>query len=284
MTTGLNSSIGGSYQLIPVDAALLDIYRVVRSQSPDAMSEDDMKEAVYFAANQLYNHKYYENAMCIGALNNYKTVIPNYRKVLQVYWKPELNEGEMKDLITTTTTDSRVQEEDEGYITYKYPFALSQSRVPRSWTFCYPKHGVGQMMNSMDGSMQGCHITYSLKQCILSLSKESGYVAVLYDRLLRNDEGELLMPVIPEFIDAIRSYVLMEISLRNVMQHTEGSIGLYDRFKDEWEKKQAEVRAKLMMLDLPEYISMINENNSLVAGTDPYTRHTSAHNGPEYMW
>lgn len=292
----INSTHGSSYNLQPVDSILMDIYRVARKNMPDTMDEDDIREAVYFASSQLYNHKYYENAICMGSVVNHNMLIPNYRKLLQVYWKADLNDDEYDEIIKTYTVNTTYNLEEtytigaavgpdyEPYIVAKYPFATSTSTIANNWTYAYPKHGIGAMAGSNGYGMAPCHITYSAKNCVLTLSQKSGYALVLYDRLLTDDEGNLLMPVIPEFTDAVRSYVLMEMHLRAANEHTQGSLSLYDRFKDEWEKKQAEVRAKLIMLDLPEYISMNNNSNSLIVGTDSHMRHLSQHRGPEQTW
>jgi hypothetical protein len=281
----LNSSLGNSYKLIPIDSVLQDVYRVVDTNSPEVMSETDILESASKAAHQLYNHKYYEEAICLAAVNVHRVTLPDYRKIKAVFWKPDMTEDETHEFIETLTVDKTTS---ENVITAKtaYSTKMSPTTVNR-WTLAYPKHGISALMdmNAHPDHKMGpnCNITYSIKGCVMTVSKEDGYVVVLYDRIVRDENGSMLVPFIPEVADAIRSHVLMEMHMRQMNSHRSGSINLYRIFKDEWTMQQAEVRAKLLMLDLPEWISMINETDKLVKGNDPLERHINEHNGPEYM-
>ena len=276
----LNSSIGNTYKLVPIDSVLQDIYRVIDTSATDSMSEDDILESASWAAHQIYNHKYFEDAICIAAYENHNLVLPDYRKIAGVFWRPEMSDDEFEETIGTMIVDMG---ESPYMVTSRNVYTTNAVPFIDAWNMAYPKHSVSTLvhMNANDQLSMGgnCSITYSVKECVLTMSKEKGFALVLYDRLLRNDEGQLLVPFIPQVPDAIRSFVLMEMHLRQLNSHRDGSAGLYRLFKDEWEVKQAEIRAKLMMLDLPEWISMNEETNKLIQGGDPYERHMM-HNNP----
>ena len=283
----LNSSLGNTYKLIPVDSILQDVYRVFDSNSPDIMSESDLLESASKAAHQLYNHKYYEEAVCLAAINNYKIVLPDYRKIKAVFWKSEMTEQDNADIISTINVDKTKTESEEDIITGKPAYSTVMASSVNQWNLALPKHGISALVNMnlpQEHSMgPDCSVTYSVKGCVMTLSKDYGYVIVLYDRLLRDENGSMLLPFIPEVSDAIRAHVLMEMHMRNMNNHREGSIGLYRMFREEWIRHQADARAKLLMLDLPEWISMQYATDKLVQGNDSIERHVNEHIGPEHM-
>jgi hypothetical protein len=279
-----NANIGNTYKLVPVNSVLQDIYRVFDSTDPSIMSEDNILEAAYHAAHQLYNYKYYQESICVGVVNNYNIVIPDYQKIHAVYWKQQVSDQEVSDVIYTTNT----QLNDEGnIITNKLVYDYKTAQAISKWELCFPKHSLETMINMNihedHKTCESCNITYSVKGCLMTLSKYDGYVLIIYKTLLRDDDGNLLIPFVPEVFEAIKNYVIMEIHQRLANSHREGSFRLFEKYEDRWFKSQAAARLELLMLDLPEWISMSQETNKLVQGTDNIERHLNSHNGPEHI-
>lgn len=283
MNNQLNSSLGNTFKLVPIQFVMNSIYRVFDNNAPDIMSETDMLESASTAAHHIYNYKYYEEAICISALNEYKVLLPDYRKIKAVFWKDDLSDKEYSELIVTLKKDLTKEESEQ--VTATLPYDFSRSSHARKWNLAYPKHSVATLtnMNVVDELSMGssCTLTYSVKDCVMTLSQPTGYVLVLYDRLLRDDEGNMLIPFIPEVEKAIRWHVLMETQLRQLNSHRQGSVSLFQQYEDRWETTKNIAKAKLMELDLPEWISMNIETNKMVQGTDPIERHVQANNGPE---
>lgn len=279
-----NSNLSNTYKLLPIESVLNDVYRVFESTNPDIMGESDLLESASRAAHYLYNHKYYEEAICMTSFDNFRTTVPDYRKIKMVFWKDTMDKSEYDDMISVTETDLTT---DPNTVTAKATYDLKRSVSKYSWNLAYPKHNVSTMVhintNGEHDIGSSCQITYSVKECVMTVSKKDGYLLIVYDRLLRNEEGSLLIPFLPEVSNAIEAHVMMEIQKRQLNAHRDGSMSLYRMYKDEWHFYSEKARAKLLMLDLPEWVSMINETDKLVQGNDPLVRHVNEHNGPEYM-
>jgi hypothetical protein len=294
-----------SHSMISLDAVLKDVFRIIE-QNGDVMSIDDIRESAAFAASHLYNYKFYELALCIRPLNNFKTAIPDYYSIESVWYNEGLNDT---DVYTESVQvkDIILNEEGIGKLTPKDVYFVKKSFSRYSWKPATMGHTVSGMMGMRDrmhdlnssitssteysenpylrnvpgefiktNVQDCCNTTFSISDCILTLNKESGYVAIIYKRVTTDENGSPLIPNIPIVFEAIRAYVMWEIFERESFLHREGSDQKAMKWQDRWEKLSMNASGKLMMPSLPEWVSMISTTRMMT--NDPFERHY------DYFW
>jgi hypothetical protein len=270
------------YNLVSIDSVLKDIYRVVDPRT--GMSEDDLKESAAAAAHHLFNYKFIEWAMCMRTIENYNVVTPRYYEIKGVFYKRCLDNNESADFIQTANLS--FTEDEQGQLTKQTVYNVKRHISSREWIPMANGHSLATMMSTCtdcSGVAEACKYTYSVKGDTMSFSESEGYVMILYSRVLRDSEGNLLIPNIENVNEAIRAYVLMEVQMKDVIMHREGSLSIYDRFERRWQELSAIAQAELMMPSLPEWIDMIRDTNRLIK-EDPIERLYDSHYGPERIY
>lgn len=296
-----NNSISTStnlHSMISIDSVLQDVFRIVQ-QNVDIMGIDDIRESASFAATHLYTYKFYETALCVVPVMNHKAVIPNYYSIESVWFNENLDKNLYTDNIIIK--DVILNQDGVGQLTPKSIFSVKNTLNKFMWVPANLGHSVAGMMGIRDSfnkinsaisssqvsdnpyldSLQGeykesnisdcCNVTFSVSNCILTLNKQEGYVAVIYKRLCRDEEGSLLIPNVPIVLEAIRAYVMWEISEAESFLHREGSESKAEKWLNRWEKLSTAASGKLMMPNLPEWVSTIKTNRMIT--NDTYDRH-----------
>lgn len=268
--------------LVNIKSVLQDIYRIVE-QRGDIFSEDDMIESASAAASHLFNYKFLETAICIKCVDNHKVVLDDYYDVWHVMYKDCLEGDELNDIIQTTKVE--LSEDGTGQVTYNDVYDVRRSLSHYSWNNMTLAHSIAGMVDACAddiGFHDCCNYTYSVKGDVMSVSPKDGYVIVVYRRILRDEDGDLLIPNIANVNEAIRTYVLWEMHEKEFNMHREGSVSRVDRYFARWQEQSAAAMSELMMPSLPEYVSMVSETNRYSKiNDDPSRLHDYHYGGQE---
>ena len=130
------------------------------------------------------------------------------------------------------------------------------------------------------GGEAGSHrYTYSVTGNLMTTSTNSGHVLIVYKRVLRDEDGCLLIPNIATVNEAIKAYVIMEMHIRDEIMHRQGSESKVDRWTNRWERLSAAAVNEMMMPDLPEWVNIVSETNRIAKHNDNPDRHYGYHYG-----
>jgi hypothetical protein len=139
-----NSNLSNTYRLVSIKSIVSDYYTIFDSTNPDIFTEDQILETASRAAHMLYNHKLYEESICITGFNNYTITLPPYRKIKSVFFKHDLSESEYSSLVSISDT---VISEGESQTVVKYPVSYKKADYVNNWIMAFPKHNLSGMIN-----------------------------------------------------------------------------------------------------------------------------------------
>jgi hypothetical protein len=287
------TSSSNQFQLVRLESIMLDLYRSV-DFTGDIFTQEDMLESAAEAAEALGTHKLVETAACIKPVYDHRTLIPDYKQIQFIFYKPFCDDNTNIETIETKKVCLTAEDDADKLVTTDV-YEIKEAALKMNWTPMRPGHSIRTMINAnshpyvdeencaKDSSTNYCDMTYSVKGCNLTVSPKEGLVLVLYKRLLRDEDGHPLIPDIPIFKKAIKSHVLMQINEAKMNMHREGALGLYRTYETRWEKQQAVARSQNIMLTMPEWIDVITETNRFIKN-DPIERLYDQHYGPEHTY
>lgn len=274
--TELSTNSMNTYKMIPMESVLQDVYRLI-GQNRD-VEENELLESAASAMSHLYNYKLYERVMCIGVVDNFKMVLPDFYQVDAVLYKSELSEQEFSSLPKTFQVDFSLVDndssslnycnvhtvEDVGRVSHKCLYHLKTSASRNGWTFMTLSHSIAtQIAIGSDVSskcIHGCEYTYSISNNVMTVSENTGYVIVVLTRTPRDCDGKLLIPVVPLVNEALKAYILMELNERDMNMHKDGALGLYRLYAERWGYLSAAAVGQLNMLSFPESIELVKDS------------------------
>lgn len=245
--------------LLPLEAILPDIYRVVGGITP--FSEDDLLESAAFALEHLLTYKMYEKVACLKVINEHTVEIDEpFSEVEAVLYSPTLDDEDLEEMIQTATVNICTQT-----ATKKNLYSLLKCSCFSKWKWLNLGHSIAAMMQDCSGNIPpigcACNDSFTVKGNTVSISQKDGYVIVLYKRALKDDSTRLpMMPNHPLVKSAIKAHVLMEIYERKMNMSEDGSISLYDRYFKQWEILSAASVGELVKPTLPEWIEIVKLN------------------------
>lgn len=101
-------------------------------------------------------------------------------------------------------------------------------------------------------------------------SFSEGYIAIVYYRHPVNEDGMFIIPDVPEFKQALISYVLMKLAEKRMWSKEEGSTQMYKLYSQRWSLFCMKAVAVLSTPDMNELINM-DRNNTLFKDYDVRT-------------
>jgi hypothetical protein len=242
------------------------------------VDEDLIMEFAIRGMEHLASNKSYEMAVCfVNIENNQGAFPPGMLGIHGVMYKTGNHLDEMWTYVTTLSDangddDLPKEERVRGYldplrniITFKVTdFEPVRAMENSGWRYLPLSN------NAWDRSII-CHQEFVGTSCSdwyipdvssnrFLTSFESGYLAVTYLRYPMNKDGEFLIPDMPEYTEALESYVLCKLYQRMWHNSKQGAEQKYNHYLTKWQWLCAAAIARMEMLSIPEWLNVEKQN------------------------
>jgi len=262
-------------KMVPLDTVLKDVYLLTRERD---VQEDLVMEFAIRAMEHMGTFKFYEKAVCYVKIENHQGNFPSGMLGIHGVLYSTGNRPQMLTQYVTTHTDGNgdddLSKEDrvQGYLdpnrnvlVWKvnnfFPVDIPQSS---GWAYLPVSNNIWDrsIICNQEPVKVSCGDWYvpDTSNARFLTSFESGWLAVAYFRLPMDNEGRFLIPDIPEYHEAIESYVFSKIYQRQWHMNVQASEGKYQHYLQKWQQLAAAAVARMMMLSLPEWINVDKQN------------------------
>ena len=266
---------------ISVNTIISDLYLTIPS---DAFNEFDLKEILYNGATNLVTYKWYEHEVCIVPVVNHKAVLPRDIKSLEfAMYKKESPDKLQEQIITITARldsspdapyQSALMNGDALVVGKKLISELTScSSCMSNWQFLGMSYSTLSMLSSSSCSDSPsrckCSETFTMNYACNSIttSFESGLVMFAYKTFAKDDEGNMVIPDIPEVINALKTYVKMLYWEKKDFEGEQGAFNKLQTLKREWELVSANAKMRQMMPLEEDYIKVAKNNKLFHTGS-----------------
>lgn len=262
-------------KMIPLNSVLKDVYFLMREAD---VQEDLVMEFAIRAMESIYTYRAYEKAICFVRIENNQGAYPHGMLGIHgVLYNTEANMDSFKQYVTThedANGDDDIPKEErvQGYldpnrnvVVWKLQnFTPLDTLRGSGWKYLpLSNHAWDKSIichqEFVGSSCEDWYIPDNANSRFLT-SFESGYLSVAYLRFPMNSDNEFLIPDVPEYAEAIESYVLMKIYQRFWHLSKQGADTKYKHYLEKWQWLSAAAVAKMNMLSLPEYINLTKQN------------------------
>ena len=262
---------------VPLSASLSEVYRMIPREQ---VNINDMMEWAADGYLSMEIKQLYEERIKVIPVQNYKAPLPADLKFLdQTFYKETLNE------VDDTTVTLYTSEDGETITTKLLSFAFYAENA--DWkplilsTSIFAKTIACQNVPRIGGSYDNY---YSIdKTRCMTVSFETGYVAVAYYSLPRTADGEMLIPDDRDVKKALESYVLSQVFMQRYILGLDGAENRYKDFLAKWEIFRGKCVGKIMLQGINELENMRRQWDRIGMHGENYTNAFSTLNHPEYI-
>lgn len=232
-------------------------------------SEADLLEWAFKAMDKIGSLEQYETKPAAISVSNYRACLPDdLQLIILMAYKLDTVESDEEEL---ERIQREIQLDNDNYyagfngtdvfVSDYRPLRLSES------PYAYTVHCT-DCVNLYSISEHTYTIVPS-KDIITSF--KDGTICLIYAAHPVDSDGDYLIPDTADYIDAVRSYLLMRIHEYQMNMHTEGSADLYMHYAQRWDHMLKKVRGQAKMGSLDMLENLRQSRNRLVPKQRNYT-------------
>lgn len=260
---------------VPIDKVLYDLSLTIPESS---WNETKFREWAHAGAIKIAPETIFQDYTSLAVLNNHKALMPvGYKYINQIMINTNQDRSDLLvDIVRTLNLENA---EDNPALNAMDNPELLPARVMDAYresnhweplkrtssTFMKAIHCVDDFWEC-----PSCKYEYSVSaNGIITSTAKTGYILISYKSYPRTEEGVLLVPDHPDFLEAVHHYVLMKYHSSQVLLNNEGSY----RERDWHLKRFATLSMKAKSLNLPDLDTLENiknEQTRLIPKTDRY--------------
>jgi hypothetical protein len=257
-------------KMVSIRRVLADVYTLIDQNM--GVTEDVLMEWAATGLAHFYNYKVLEEAICFRRVENHQTVVPtNMVDILSVMYlldsqteigdRPCPDDKPHSECISVTDTKYL---NDEKTVSKKKLYELKTDPKWTAWKYLSVgnSHATLSLMNEDCPNIGAiCEHTFMLTGTdVIRTTFEKGWIAIHYRRPPIDENGDFLIPDIPNVSEALLSYVLMKIFQKQKHMGVQGAKGEYNDYRREWQEFFVAGESELMMPSLPEWYNIIKLN------------------------
>lgn len=271
---------------IPLNSLLSDVYRMI---DDNIISEEDIQEFAAQAMEHVTTHKFYEHALCIVDVENYRAQLPTGMKMLEfvMYRKTDCNLNDIEIIGTTSTTCEDCTPYDSNgarvYVKNAFVSFLQCQSCISNWAFLKMSFSPLDRIRSRfqvcdDSPSMGCVCvdTFSIDYSCHTLTTTfpTGKLLIAYRTYPRDNKGNFLIPDTAILKSAIETYVYMRYWQKRSFSLEQGANNMYQQYLKQWELLSTSSKVQQIMPDEYGYIELAR-NQKMMYVDSPYTVFTT---------
>lgn len=262
---------------VSIKSALSDFFIMA---DDSVLPESDLLELASIALQEITTFKIFEYALCFADVCNYKATIPrDYSSIEFVMYRKDSSATEELTYIKTLTTkcENCVTYESGSVTLTKFAFTdyiscqsctQGWKFLPISWTPLDRYKSKFYLCEYSPSLLRTCNDSFSPNpDGTITTTFEEGKVLYAYRKYPRDENGDFLIPDIPEIKRAIKAYLFMSYWQKLSFKDDQGAHGKYKDYAREWELAAANARGRQILSDANGYIKMAKDSKLMKEGS-----------------
>jgi hypothetical protein len=230
--------------------------------SPEHWNESDAIEWAFQAARKIGAVEQLQPALASVDVASYRSDLPEDIQLLHVIAYKENFETVTGSDLEAIMRDIGLDNDDYYAGFSSNAFTLSEYRPLKLASSPFSLDILCDECENLNSSSE--HTFSILSDMSIITSFETGSLCIAYYRFAKDCDGDYLVPDDADYIDALRSYILMRFWERRMNTKEEGSANLYQLYSTRWQTLRNGVAGKLKMPDISTLENIRQSRNRLM--------------------